>query len=478
LNNLSDVDWDNSTDYQALWAECLEYVKDKIPNHTYETWFQPIKAASMTNKELFLQVPNKFFYDWIESHYKELLRQALKTITGNGIDINYSVMLSDTTHHQNDKSKPAVLSQNTISQPIAKVTNKEPRSGSGFLERGTKININYTFDNFIEGQNNQFAKAAAVAVANSPGQTSFSPLVIYGGTGLGKTHLLQAIGNEAMALGKAKRIAYVSSDTFTLDFITAIQNNKSTDFSKYYRSVDMLLMDDIQFFQGKESTQEQFFHIFNDLYQHHSQIVLTTDRPPMELQGLQDRMLSRFQAGLTVDIQPPDLETRIAILQKKAEHGNLDIPYKVLEYLATNIRSNIRELEGAMIRLLAYSSLSQVDIDISLTQKILRELGTGKPTLSISIEDIQKQVGKVYDINLDLMVGKSRKKEIAEARMTAMYFARELTNLSLKNIGLYFGGRDHSTVVHACKWVESRTEKDEQFKRYIYNVRQKIESKG
>ncbi len=468
----------NSTDYQAVWAECLEYVKDKIPNHTYETWFQPIKAASMTKDDLFLQVPNKFFYDWIESHYKELMGQAIKSATGDGMTINYSVMLSDIPEEIKSDPSHTALNQTITPRIREKPKTEDSLTGSGFLERGTKININYTFDNFIEGRNNQFAKAAAVAVANSPGQTSFSPLVIYGSTGLGKTHLLQAIGNEAMTLGKTKRIAYVSSDTFTLDFIAAIQKNKSTDFSKYYRSVDMLLMDDIQFFQGKESTQEQFFHIFNDLYQHHSQIVLTTDRPPMKLQGLQDRMLSRFQAGLTVDIQPPDLETRIAILQKKAEHDNLDIPYKVLEYLATNIRSNIRELEGAMIRLLAYSSLLQVDIDISLTQKILREIGTGKPTLSISIEDIQKQVGKVYDINLDLMVGKSRKKEIAEARMTAMYFARELTNLSLKNIGLYFGGRDHSTVVHACKWVESRTNKDEQYKRFIYNIRQKIETKA
>jgi chromosomal replication initiator protein len=259
-----------------------------------------------------------------------------------------------------------------------------------------------------------------------------------------------------------------------LDFIAAIQNNKTTEFSRSYRSIDMLLLDDIQFFQNKEQTQEQFFHIFNDLYQRHKQIVLTTDKPPMELRGLQERLLSRFQSSLTVDIQPPDLETRIAILQKKANDDGLDIPYEVIEYLSANIRSNIRELEGALIRLLAYSSLLQVDIDINLTQRVMREILGTRHSSVLSIENVQSTVGNVYKINLDSMVGKGRTKEVAEARMIAMYLTREFTDLSLKTIGLYFGGRDHSTVVHACRWVEERLQSDSVFARQINDLKAKL----
>jgi len=259
-----------------------------------------------------------------------------------------------------------------------------------------------------------------------------------------------------------------------LDFIAAIQNNKTTEFSRSYRSIDMLLLDDIQFFQNKEQTQEQFFHIFNDLYQRHKQIVLTTDKPPMELRGLQERLLSRFQSSLTVDIQPPDLETRIAILQKKANDDGLDIPYEVIEYLSANIRSNIRELEGALIRLLAYSSLLQVDIDINLTQRVMREILGTRHSSVLSIESVQSTVSTVYKINLDSMVGKGRTKEVAEARMIAMYLTREFTGLSLKTIGLYFGGRDHSTVVHACRWVEERLQSDSGFARQINDLKAKL----
>jgi len=457
-------------DSHAVWNSCLEQLKDRVPGQTFDTWFRPIKAISINSDGLFLQVPNKFFYDWIDNHYKDLLRDTVKAVTGNGYPIRYTVLLTENTDRASEIPPDSPL----IYEP--KAVSPSQTAKTGMFERGTKINENYDFDSFVEGANNQFAKAAAMAVANAPGRTAFNPLVVYGGTGLGKTHLIQAIGNEVLQSGAKKRVAYVSSDTFTLDFIAAIQNNKTTEFSRYYRSVDMLLLDDVQFFQKKEQTQEQFFHIFNDLYQHHKQIVFSSDQQPLELKGLHDRLLSRFQSGLIVDIQPPDLETRIAILHKKATQDNLELPYEVIEYLATNIRNNIRELEGAMIRLLAYSSLLKVDIDLNLTRKVLKEiLGSSHPS-TISIEIIQNIIGSSYRVNLDTLVGKGRTKEVAEARMVAMYFAREHTNLSLKTIGLYFGGRDHSTVVHAGKWVENRLESDSAFSGQVSAIRQKIEN--
>ncbi|MGC9362991.1 MAG: chromosomal replication initiator protein DnaA [Fidelibacterota bacterium] len=454
---------------QYIWGRCLDLIRGRVPPQTFNTWFQPIRAISLSDNTIFLQVPNKFFFDWLDSHYKELIQGSLKEITGNGLNAKYTILLSDAEMGEGGES------ENDRAAATEKITeSREARTG--MLERGTRINENYVFDNFVEGKSNQFAKAASIAVANSPGKTSFNPLVIYGGTGLGKTHLLQAIGNHALTTGNACKVVYVSSDTFTLDFIAAVQKNKTTDFVRYYRGVDMLLLDDIQFFQNKEQTQEQFFHIFNDLFQHKKQIVLTTDRPPLELKGLQERLLSRFQSSLTVDIQPPDLETRIAILNKKAQDDKLDLPFEVIEYIAQNVKSNIRELEGLLIRLLAYSSLMKVDVDILLARKVLRETGTIEKRSILSIEDIQKSVGEVYSVNLDSLVGKSRTKEVAEARMVAMYLAREYTNLSLKTIGIYFGGRDHSTVVHACKSVEDRCEKDEQFSQFIGNIKEKLKN--
>jgi len=307
--------------FLSIWQNCLDRVRKKVPPQTFETWFAPIKAISVTDKTLFLQVPNKFFYDWVDSHYGALIEQTLKEITADGLVAKYTIPIDEEQH---------------IGEKIVPDVKRSPESATGtkaqtgLIEQGTRLNERYLFETFVEGGSNQFAKAAAMAVASAPGRTSFNPLVIYGGTGLGKTHLLQAIGNEALANQRVARVVYVSSDTFTLDFIAAIQKNKTADFSRHYRGVDMLLLDDIQFFQNKEQTQEQFFHIFNDLYQHHKQIVLTTDKPPLELRGLQERLLSRFQSSLTVDIQPPDLETRIAILQKKADDDHLDIPFEVI----------------------------------------------------------------------------------------------------------------------------------------------------
>jgi chromosomal replication initiator protein len=339
------------------------------------------------------------------------------------------------------------------------------------------LNPRYTFDNFIKGDCNQLARAAALAVANNPGGTSFNPLVLYGGTGLGKTHLVHALGNHAAENGKAKRIAYVSSEKFTVDFVEAIQGDKVAEFSSFYRSMDLLVVDDIQFFAGKEKTQDSFFHTFNALYQLGKQIVLTSDVPPKELRGLDERLISRFQCGLTADIQPPDLETRIAILQKKSEENSLELPSNVIDFIAANVKKNIRELEGCLISLFARASLENREIGIDLAKDVLRVI-VNDVRVPLSIDQIQKFVCDFYDIPVDLLRAKTRRQEVVIARQTAMFLAKDMTNLSLKTIGLHFGGRDHSTVIHACQAVEEFLKSDNNYKLNFDQIRRKIELNG
>ena len=443
----------------ALWQNCLDVIRTRVPDQTYETWFKPIKPVDVEENKLTVQVPSQFFYEWIENHYKDLLSSVLKQVTGNGLRLVYSVVFSE----EEDE---------VVSPQSSRPTHQQyPRQ----FQAKSYLNERYTFDNFVEGDNNQFARAAAVAVAEDPGGTSFNPLVLYGGVGLGKTHLAQAIGNKSLQDGTAKKVLYTSSEKFTLEFINSIKNNKTTEFSEQYRNVDLLVVDDVQFFQKKESTQEQFFHTFNALYQSGKQVVLTSDRPPKELSGMEERLLSRFHAGLIADIQPPDLETRIAILQHKAQEDNIEISYDILEFLAANITSNVRELEGSLIRLLAFSSLSNTDINIDLAKKVLQEM-VGKDFKSaVSIEDIQSITGDVMDVSESDIIGKGRKKEVALARQVAMYLSRELTSSSLKTIGLHFGGRDHSTVVHACKVIEEKLTKEATIQSQVKSIKHKIE---
>jgi len=443
---------------EILWDRCLEQIKARVPAQTYETWFKPIKPVQYEDDKLTVQVPSQFFYEWIENHYGELLSAVLKQVTGNGAHLAYSVIFSD-----EDKSEP-------VPKP-----NPEQRSYPDRQQGNTYLNERYTFENFVEGDNNQFARAAAMAVAEAPGGTSFNPLVIYGGVGLGKTHLAQAIGNRAITEGTTQKVLYTSSEKFTIEFINSIKNNKTAEFSEQYRNVDMLMVDDVQFFQKKESTQEQFFHTFNALYQSGKQIVLTSDRAPKELSGMEERLLSRFQAGLIADIQPPNLETRIAILQHKAQEDDIDIPYDILEFLAVNIKSNVRELEGSLIRLLAFSSLSNTDITIDLAKKVLHDIvGSAAPS-TVSIDDIQRITGEVMGVDNSALIGKGRKMEVALARQIAMYLCRDLTSSSLKTIGLHFGGRDHSTVVHACKVIEERLQDDNALVDSVRTIQHKID---
>jgi chromosomal replication initiator protein len=403
-------------------------------------------------------VPSQFYYEWLDSHYRPLILEAVKQTTGRDLQLRYSVMMGET---ENDD--------------ISRRKSVEKNARNGF-SRQSQLNHRYTFENFIEGAGNQFAKAAALSICDRPQKNLFNPLVIYGGVGLGKTHLLQAVGNQALANDQQTRIVYVTSEKFTLDFITAIQKNRTTDFSRYYRNVDMLLVDDIQFFQKKEQTQEQFFHTFNDLYQRGKQIVMTLDRPPSELSGLQDRLISRFQSGLIVDIHPPDLETRIAILMRKAEEDGLELSFEITEYLAHCIKNNIRDLEGALIRLLAYSSLRNQEITLDMARQVVQEILGKNAARTVSVDEVVKKVSGEFNIRETALVGKGRLQEVALARQVAMYLARELTGASLVNIGLHFAGRDHSTVIHGCRTIEKRMKADPVFKARVDTIQSELDN--
>jgi len=443
---------------KSIWGNCLQIIKENVSPQSYQTWFLPIVPLKLENHQFIIQVPSQFFYEWLEEHYPHTIRFALTQVIGEGVTPQYTIL-----HEDKQKDLPTIKEQN--------------KSSGQYMGEETHLNSRYTFENFVSGSGNQFAKAASLAVAEAPGKTSFNPLVIYGGVGLGKTHLIQAIGNFAKENNYAKRIRYVSSEKFTIDFINSIQNNRTTEFSQIYRNTDLLLVDDIQFFMGKERTQEEFFHTFNTLHQKGKQIVLSSDRPPKELQGLEERLISRFQWGLIADIQPPDLETRIAILQQKADLDGINISTDIIEYIATNITSNIRELEGALIKLLAFSSLRGIDITFELAKTALKDIFINKKH-DILIEEIQKEICLYFGIPDDLLRGKSRKKEIAYARQIAMYLSKELTRYSLKSIGLHFGGRDHTTVIHAIRTIENLfkdTSNNEKISETIDSLKKKIE---
>jgi len=439
-----------------LWENCLLYIKDRIQEQAFQTWFDGIVATNLNEEEITLQVPNQFHYEWLETKYRHLIDNALKENASHPLIVNYSVVISDKSVDE-----------------IPTLTAKEKPVPQGY-QRKSQLNSRYTFENFIEGKSNQFAKAAALSIADTPGQTPYNPLLIYSSPGLGKTHLLQAIGNKLIRYNGNMRVVYLTSEKFMLDFISSIQKNRSTEFISAYRNVDILLLDDVQFFQSKEQTQEQFFHLFNDLFQKGKQIVLTTDRHPSELKGLKDRLISRFQSGLVVDIQPPDLETRIAILMKKAEDDGLEIPNDVTEFIAEAIVGDIRAMEGALVKLLALSSLRREDITMNLAQQVLKNLLGKNSFTDLSIDQIVKYVCREMKISERQMLGKSRTMEVALARQLAMFLSKELTSASLANIGIHIGGRDHSTVIHACKNIDKKAIADSDFQRKIVSMKNEI----
>tara|TARA_B100001146_G_scaffold49002_1_gene42474 strand:+ start:1116 stop:2510 length:1395 start_codon:yes stop_codon:yes gene_type:complete len=448
-----DVDnlWITFMNHLDFWNKTKDELKKRLPAHTYDTWFEPIEALEFGVAGAVLQVPNQFFSEWVDTHYS---KHILNTINDMGVKTK---SLKFVVSGEKFKAEDTEINNGTI---VTKSQNR-PRH----------LNNAYSFERFIEGPNNQFAKAAAQKVSNTPGSQAFNPLVIYGGVGLGKTHLLHAIGNEIIETSPKTKIVIASSEKFTLDFISSIQKNNTAEFSKSYRIADVLLIDDIQFFQKKEQTQEQFFHTFNELYQLGKQIVMTADRYPGEMSGLQDRLLSRFQSGLSVDVQPPNYETRVAILMEKSEINGLDLPYNMIEFIAMHLKNNVRELESTIIRLLAHASLSQVDIDFPLVKKVLKErLGDGI-SADISAEDIINRVADLTNIRSDDIVGPSRRKEVAEARQIAVYLCRELLGLSLSTIGMHFGGRDHTTALHACNKIRNALKSDKRFNRIVGKVK-------
>lgn len=461
----------------AVWRACLESIREQLNTQSFKTWFEPIVPLHVRGTTLTVQVPSQFFYDWIEEHYTEVINRALPQVLGKDAAIEYLIHAEDPQLDLEYAPAASVPRELGTPAPVLPLAPRPTRHEVRERPFQTFLNPRYTFDNFIKGDSNQLARAAASAVANNPGGTSFNPLVIYGGTGLGKTHLIQAIGNSALATGKAKRVIYVSSEKFTVEFVEAIQSDRAGDFINFYRSMDLLIVDDIQFFAGKEKTQDSFFHTFNELHQIGKQIVLSSDRPPKELKGLDDRLLSRFQWGLTADIQPPDLETRIAILRKKSESDGIELPQEVVECIATNVTSNIRELEGCLISLLAKASLEGREISVDLARDVVKMV-VGDVRSPITIETIQRTVCDYFNIPEDLIRAKTRKQEIVNARQIAMYLAKELTNSSLKTIGLHFGGRDHSTVIHAYQSVEDQSRIDPKYQAHIQQIRKRLQLLG
>jgi len=441
---------------EFVWENISDTVRSSITEQTYATWFEPIRPVSITDFEITIEVPSKFYYEWIDSHYKNVILGAIKKETGNDVQLNFKIAEKNNGVQTNQKNH---------------VKNILLSGKARDYDRGSKLSGRYVFNTFVEGPNNQFARAAALSVAKSPGQTSFNPLLIYGGVGLGKTHLMQAIGNQVLSKQINAKVKYTTSEKFTTDFVSAIKSNKTSEFSSRYRECDVLLLDDAQFLQKKEQTQEQFFHTFNELYQRGKQIVLTTDRHPSELYGLKDRLVSRFQSGLTVDIQKPNLETRIAILQSKAEQDSLDIPDEITEFIARNIKDNIRVMEGALVKLLAYSSLFHMPITLDLARKVLKETLGRDDIKVLNIEDIIRGVSGATNVSENKLISRGRTMEVAQARQIAMYLCRELVGTSLGDIGMHFGGRDHSTVIHACRNIEKKMAIDSTFNIKVQSVK-------
>lgn len=444
-------------DNEKVWQECLSYLSQKVKKQSFNTWLRPTRGIPSEEKVLKVAVPNKFVGEWIEEHYLSLIQEAMEKVVQEKLPLSF--LISDQTgealnrinFENNEKKNAAFLKKPKLNQ------------------KNNRFNPRYTFDTFVVGESNQFAHAAALAVAEAPGKTKFNPLYVYGGVGLGKTHLAQAIGHYVREEYQELNVLYATSEEFTNDFINSITKNTTQEFVNYYRNVDLLLLDDIQFFAGKESTQVQFFHTFNALYQSGKQIILTSDRPPKDIKGLEERLLSRMQWGLVTDIQPPDLETRIAILQKKNESDGVVLPQDVAVFIADNITCNIRELEGALIRLLAYSSLNGRELNVELAKEVLRDV-IKNGAKEITLKDIRKKVAESFNLTEESLCSKRKTQEIALARQVAMYLTRSLTKTSLKTIGLEFGGRDHSTVIHACNLIAENLKKDLDFKLKIDQI--------
>ncbi|MFN6037494.1 MAG: chromosomal replication initiator protein DnaA [Bacteroidota bacterium] len=469
---------------ESIWKNCLDVIKDNVNAQNFKTWFEQIKPVKLASNILTIQVPSQFFYEWLEEHYITLLKKTIRKELGNEGKLEYSIVMENAygrtekpitmkvpTMNSRELKNPAVnmpldISSNPIKNPFV-------IPGLKKVTVESQLNPKYGFENFVEGDCNRLARSAGFAVANKPGGTAFNPLLIYGGVGLGKTHLAQAIGIDIKKNFPNKTVLYVQSEKFISQFIDAVKNNNQNDFIHFYQMIDALIIDDVQYFAGKEKTQDVFFHIFNHLHQTGKQIVLTSDRAPVELQGIEQRLLSRFKWGLSADLQAPGLETRIGIIEKKIYNEGIELPKEVVEYLGYSITSNVRELEGALISLLAQSSLNKKTITLELAKQMIDKF-VKSTAREVSIDYIQKVVCDYFDLPIDLMKSKTRKREVVQARQIAMYFAKNMTKSSLATIGLHCGGKDHATVLHACRTVNNLMDTDKRFRSYIDELEKKI----
>lgn len=472
---------------KAVWDSCLKVIKDNISHQSFKTWFEPIKPVKLEENVLTIMVPSQFFYEWLEEHYIALLKKTIKKELGPDGRLEYSIIMDSNYNTANapytvrfPASNKSATTNPSVNMPIDLNKGSSKDIPNPFIIPGLKkikvnsqLNENYSFDNFIEGDCNRLARSAGFAVANNPGKTAFNPLLIYSNVGLGKTHLAHAIGLEVKNNFPDKTVLYVTSEQFTNQYIDAVKNNSHNDFVHFYQMIDVLLVDDIQFLVKKEKTQEIYFHIFNHLHQSNKQLIITSDKPPVEMEGMNARLLSRFKWGLSADLQVPDLETRIAIIEKKLYKDGLEMPKEVIEYLAYSISTNIRELEGALISILAQASLNKKAITLDLAKKMIDKF-VKNTTREISIDYIQKVVSDFFSLPLEAIHSKTRKREIVQARQLAMYFSKKLTKASLATIGLHCGNKDHATVLHACRTVNNLIETDKQFRIYVEELDKKI----
>ena len=463
-----------------LWNQCLNIIKNDISEQSFATWFAPIVPLKFQNNTLTIQVPSQFFYEWLEEKHVSDLRKAIDQTIGRQGMLEYSIVID-----KGDRKNPPI----TFNLPPTNQGQNTTDQGRNFpnpakspfelknldsLELDSYLIPKYTFDKFIEGDCNRLGRAAGMAVANKPGLTAFNPLMIYGGVGLGKTHLVHAIGNRIKEISSNKSVLYVSSERFINQYVDSAKNGNYNDFLHFYQMIDVLIVDDVQFFAKKEKTQEIFFQIFNYLHQNGKQLILTSDRAPKDLKDVDERLLSRFKWGLSADLQNPDFETRISILEQKMYQDGIKFLPEVIEYVANKVDSNIRELEGALISLIAQASLNRKEIDLEMTKKMMKNF-VKNSSREISIEFIQKLVSDYFGVSVDLMKSKTRKREIVQARQITMFLSKSFTKNSLKTIGEHFGGRDHTTVIHSCQTVKDLMDTDNLFKESVLELQHKVQ---
>ncbi|MDN3665447.1 chromosomal replication initiator protein DnaA [Algibacter miyuki] len=468
---------------QTVWDNCLKFIKDNIQPQAYKTWFEPILAVKLTDNALSIQVPSKFFYEWLEEHYVKILKVSLTKELGEKAKLVYIIKMENTygnkqpfTEKIPSSNRSGLKSQN-VDIPL---NNKSPELRNPFVIPGirnvkieSQLNPNYSFENFLEGDSNRLARSAGLAVAAKPGGTSFNPLLIFGGVGLGKTHLAHAIGVDIKDKYPEKTVLYISAEKFTQQYIDSVKKNNRNDFIHFYQIIDVLIIDDVQFLTGKTGTQDVFFHIFNHLHQNGKQVILTSDKAPVDMQDIEQRLLSRFKWGLSAELQHPDFETRVSIVKNKLYRDGVEMPEDIIDYVAKNIKTNVRELEGAIISLIAQSSFNKKEITLDLARTIVEKF-VKNTKREVSIDYIQKVVSDYFQMDIDTLQSKTRKRHIVQARQLAMFFAKKLTKASLASIGSQIGKRDHATVLHACKTVDNLSSTDKQFKKYVEDITKKL----